>query len=284
MHRTRALRVVLAGALMTVMAVAPVAAATPQPFFQGFETDTAGWDGATRVMTGMLGVPSHSGSWHAQAPLGSSTFTRWGGYTNEFPDGGYTTAVWVYLDMSTTVNDTRFDWSSAVSTPADPPQHRRDFVFNGGFYNDSDVTGSGPRFVFTGSNNAGRDSSFPKNPARDPLTITATGWYEFRHVFSDNGGVLSVDLQILSSSGAVLNTWTLSDPTDIIGSTVGGNRYGWFVIHEFAVFAFDDSRLDVRVGPPSNKDDCKDGGWQTFNFPQEFNNQGDCIQFFNTGM
>ena len=37
------------------------------------------------------------------------------------------------------------------------------------------------------------------------------------------------------------------------------------------------------VGPPTNKDQCKNGGWQTFNVPRKFKNQGDCIQFVNTG-
>jgi hypothetical protein len=161
--------------------------------------------------------------------------------------------------------------------------HRRDFVFNGGFYNDSDATGTGSRFVFSASNNAGRGGAFPKNPGRDPFAITATGWYEFRHIFRDNAGVLAVDLEIRDDSDTLLHGWTLSDATDLIGVTVGGNRYGWFVIQEFPVLAFDDTRLDVRVGPPGNKDDCKEGGWQTFNFPREFKNQGDCIQSFNTG-
>jgi hypothetical protein len=37
------------------------------------------------------------------------------------------------------------------------------------------------------------------------------------------------------------------------------------------------------IGPPTDKDQCKDGGWLTFNFPRTFRNQGDCIQFVNTG-
>ena len=37
------------------------------------------------------------------------------------------------------------------------------------------------------------------------------------------------------------------------------------------------------VGPPTNKEQCKDGGWQTFNTPRTFKNQGDCIQYVNTG-
>lgn len=32
------------------------------------------------------------------------------------------------------------------------------------------------------------------------------------------------------------------------------------------------------IGPPTNKDQCKNGGWQTFNNPA-FKNQGDCVSF-----
>ena len=34
---------------------------------------------------------------------------------------------------------------------------------------------------------------------------------------------------------------------------------------------------------PTNKDQCKKGGWMTFDFPRTFKNQGDCIHFVNTG-
>lgn len=40
---------------------------------------------------------------------------------------------------------------------------------------------------------------------------------------------------------------------------------------------------DVSTGPPTNKDQCKNGGWQRFDTPRKFKNQGDCIQFVNTG-
>jgi hypothetical protein len=38
-----------------------------------------------------------------------------------------------------------------------------------------------------------------------------------------------------------------------------------------------------QVEPPTNKEQCKNGGWLTFNAPRAFKNQGDCIQFVNTG-
>lgn len=38
------------------------------------------------------------------------------------------------------------------------------------------------------------------------------------------------------------NRWILSDPADVIGITIGGNRYGWFANNEFAPdLAFDNS-------------------------------------------
>jgi len=37
-----------------------------------------------------------------------------------------------------------------------------------------------------------------------------------------------------------------------------------------------------RCGPPRNVDQCK-GGWINFTHPRTFSNQGDCIQYINTG-
>jgi hypothetical protein len=196
-------------------------------FFQGFELNRDGWfdfgGTLTRVASGTNGVTSADGSWHAET---NGAFTRWGGYSSVFPAGGYTTSIDMYLNVDAGFgNDTRFDYSSAINTPGGA--HRRDFIFNGGFYNDAPDYGSGNRYVFSASNNA---EAWPKNPARDPFPIMASGWYTFEHRFYDSGGgVLAVDLVILDSGGSELHSWTLSDVTDIIGSTVGGNRYGWLI-------------------------------------------------------
>lgn len=45
----------------------------------------------------------------------------------------------------------------------------------------------------------------------------------------------------------------------------------------------DGSGCDTSIGPPINKDQCKDGGWALFNVARKFKNQGDCIQYVNTG-
>jgi hypothetical protein len=36
-----------------------------------------------------------------------------------------------------------------------------------------------------------------------------------------------------------------------------------------------------RCGPPSKVDECKDGGWASFNHPSPFANQGQCIEYVN---
>ena len=36
---------------------------------------------------------------------------------------------------------------------------------------------------------------------------------------------------------------------------------------------------DPQTGPPSNKEQCKNGGWARFTFPRVFSNQGDCVHF-----
>lgn len=223
-------------------------------YSNGFETNIAGWDAfggafnATRVASGTAGVTSADGAFHAQSSVGSGSAGNWGGYN--FGAGGavatafqpYTTSVDIYLDVGTSAaNDTRFDFSSAINNAAG--NFLRDFVFNGGFYADTDLTGPGAgtdRFIFSASNNAGRANSFPKNPGRDPFAISSTGWYTFEHYFHENAGVLAVDMRILDDGGALLNEWTLGG--DAIAG-VGGNRYGWFVRNEFTTLAFDNTSL-----------------------------------------
>ena len=270
------------GAFVLVAAIAGLAvmgsaayATTPTAFFQGFETDSSGWENATRVASGTNGVTSKTGNYHAE-DSGGNAFTRWGGYTDEFPAGGYRTYLDVYLDpASCPANDTRFDWTSAVSNTSGG--HRRDFVFNAGCY-----TAPSNHFTISASTNAGRSGAFPQNPANDPIDIGTAGWYTLKHDFHDNGGVLEVTMSILDSNGVMLHSWTRSDPTDLIPGVVGGNRYGWFASNEFPFLAFDNSRLDVAVGPPTSANQCKKGGWEQYNNPA-FKNQGDCVSYVATG-
>ena len=279
---------------LSVVMFGAIAMAAGISYFQGFETDTTDWTATTRVSSGTNGIISASGSWHAE--VASGAFSRWGGYGGiagcsagcvaPFPQNGYVTSVDIFLEAESTTraNDTRFDFTSAINTPAGA--HRRDFAFNAGFYNDTDTTGIGPRFVITASNNTGRSNSNPKNPARNPFSIVTDGWYTFQHTFTDNGlGVLTVELAIKDEAGTVLHSWTLSDPTDIINTTVGSNRYGWFPTQEFAPLAIDNaSRFDIK-SQPADKEQCKKDGWKLVvdGNGEDFKNQGHCVKFVNTG-
>jgi hypothetical protein len=74
--------------------------------------------------------------------------------------------------------------------------HRRDFIFNGGFYNSADLDSPGAgtnRFIISASNNSQPSNAYAKNPARDPIAIDDTGWYTFEHHFYNDGGVLGCD-------------------------------------------------------------------------------------------
>ena len=278
-HLSRCAAAVLA---MAILAVAWVAAdAPPGPYFNGFETDTAGWfnfSGATitRVPSGSMstyanGVPAASGNYYARlrqdpspdtctfgggtAPIYYGPYTKWGGYSAIFPPGGYQTGVDIYLDVTYAMShpDTRFDWSSAISDTSG--SFRRDFVFNVG----TDPLG----FVISGGNNATRCGANPADPGHAPIHISVSGWYTFKHTFTGvAGGPLAVILQVMpSGSNIPLGTWVRTDPSDIIGVTVGGNRYGWFVQNEFDGLAIDNSFRTGIVSTPNCELKISDGGW-----------------------
>ena len=241
-------------ALALCLAGAAAPANASAIYFNGFETDTTDWSNITRVASGTGGITSADGSFHATVPPSSGdSFSRWGGYNfgagNAVPTAftEYTTSIDVYLDVNGGFgNDTRFDFDSAINNSAGT--FLRDFIFNGGFYNDATGPGAGTdRFVFSASNNSQPGSAFAKNPGRDPIAISTTGWYTFEHHFYDNGGVLAADLSIFDSANALVHAWILSDPLDLIAG-VGGNRYGWFDYSQFASLAIDNASLDTVSG------------------------------------
>jgi hypothetical protein len=233
----------IAGSFALVLAPAVSAAAPPAPYVNGFEnandvatpmsSDPHPMFDVARVTSGTGGITAASGAYYGQAGTNPgqalNQFTRLDGYSSTFPAGGFGTSVDIYLDTNVaTGDDLRFDWSSAVTNQAGG--HLRDFIFNVG-------TSTTPgQFVMSASNNS---PGWPANPGRDPITVSTTGWYTFQNKFSDNGGVLSDEMTVSDSLGTVLQTWTLSDPSDDIATTVGGNRYAWLVYNQLPSLALD---------------------------------------------
>jgi hypothetical protein len=271
----------------TVFLALPLAASASGSgsYFNGFEQNTAGWHGLSgstvkREPSFYLsdngyatGVPSAAGDWHARLGIDPSPdtcasgagpqpwyvgpYTDWGGESPFFPPGGFLTRVDIYLDVAwaNTHPDRRFDWSSAIGTPSG--DHRRDFVFN---------VGTQPGgFVVSASNNSTRCGAFPQNPGNQPFPVAVSGWYTFEHVFSGaEGGPLVVTMRLLDANGLQLAAWVRTDPTDVIGSTVGGNGlYGWFVQNEIDELAIDNSERTGIVSTPGCEIKLSDGGWIT---------------------
>ena len=226
-------------------------------YSNGFETDTTGWFTPNRVASGTGGVTSSEGAFHATTS--GTDFTRWGGYNYGAGDAvptvfqEYYTSIDLYLDVNAGyANDTRFDFSSAISNSGGT--HLRDFIFNAGFYNDNDGSpGSGTdRFIVSASLNSQPGSADAKNPGRDPIAITNTGWYTFEHHFYQDGGFLFVDMTIFDVSDVEVNSWTLGGTDAIAG--VGGSRYGWFDYNQIENLAFDATEMrvaDAEVDVPA---------------------------------
>ena len=169
-----------------------LADAPPGPYFNGFETNTAGWfnnSGATitRVPSGYMtgaggyanGIPSASGNYHARLGIDPARrmpvrwraaadllrpATRTGAATARSSRPAATRPAWISTSTSVgrrTHFDRRFDWASAVNTTTGT--HQRDFVFNVG----TEPTG----FVISGSNNSTRCGAFPGNPVNTPVHV-----------------------------------------------------------------------------------------------------------------
>jgi hypothetical protein len=224
---------------------------SPQTWEQDFETGIDGWDvfsdpvwHADRVASGTHGVTSRSGSWHAERDTvfhqnQGGPATNFGSYSAAFPAGGYKTEIAVYLDdalFATNAGD-HFEWDSAVSTPQG--SHRRDFIFYLG------VNTAGDAWSVSCGNGAPGNHEAP-----GAVSFTGSGWYVLRHDFRDDGtGVLEVVFSVLDPLGNLVAggdtdpNFVLSNAADVIGSTVGGNRYGWFTQIEFPFLAYDDSSI-----------------------------------------
>ena len=188
-------------------------------FYQGFDTDASGWSGVT------------AGGGVGSVAINGGAFSRLGGYTNVFPGSGWTVSLDIYLDMALADgSDLRVAYTAAAN--GIDCAHRRDFVFSIG--TDPNAVG---QFAISASNNA---PGWPSDSNRSPIFVATSGWYTFTHVF-ENAGDDSLGVAMSVSGPGGSGYWYLNDGSDIIGSTVGGNRYAWFYSNDFAL-AIDSSQ------------------------------------------
>lgn len=57
-------------------------------------------------------------------------------------------------------------------------------------------------------------------------------------------------------------------------------EFNTFVLPQGSPLA--DSFTDRRCGPPLAVSECKENGWENFDFPRSFTNQGDCVEYVRT--
>ncbi len=207
----------------------------------------------TRVTSGTGGVASKGGVAHALLdstglPLGSTgAFTRLGGYSSVW-DGGFKTSLDVYIDLSdpgVAAKTYGFDLSQAVTNQSG--SHRRDFIFHAAA---DDNTNPGAVLIAASNNSNGAKRNDLESISH--YAITASGWYTIEWVFRDDGfGVLAVDCNLRTATGTLLWTETRSDPSDVIATQIGGNRYMWFTFLAVDTLPIDNTRLVRNTGGPA---------------------------------
>jgi hypothetical protein len=236
------------------------------------------------------GVLSSSDGFHARLDRGAcdtqsggsgdavncyGPYTYWGDGNDFTWNGPYTTQVDIYLDTayananpdtysgnladltapggstSAGVKGTRFDFTSAInsSTPDGngDAQHLRDFGFNVSTgYVDDDCAG----FMITGQTVVNRINANPNIGGHNPQCVDVSGWYTFKHSFSDEGGFLKVVMEIIPvGSNTPKASWTITgiDPT----GTFGCNRYGWFSNQEIFGLPIDNASMTGGCAAPT---------------------------------
>jgi len=182
----------------------------------------------------------------------SGPFTRWRAADSDPVDiimddvpSGIIVQLAYYLDVSDSnglTNDQRVDYSVALTDNSENKEGDgfiRDYMFNYGFYDDIEGPGSGERrFIVSTSNNS---PGWPKNPDKDPIAITQSGWYIFRHKFypQEGGDGVFVELSIFDSDCGLVKSWdpqqvTVSSDNNrpLAGSEPFYVRYGWIITNQ----------------------------------------------------
>jgi len=265
-------------------------------YFQGFEVNTGDWvasQAITRVPSGggTLHLPSSAGGFYAELQnlhdgygypgFGDGGFSQFGG-SNSVYGGDFYQAIDVYImaNWPTPVGDPSSPsfWIDSTPYHADPNNYGAEHNFR------IKATGSSVLVTVDGQST--------------PIaTLTNSGWYTFlmtwRKAPNAADPVIS-DMNVYDAAHHLVGTTTVvanSPGGPFASSDLRGNGYVWITVWQNG-FAGDVLALDnQRTGSlpwrpfPTDKDQCKNGGWQSLSRADgtTFKNQGDCIQYVNTG-
>ncbi|MDR3459626.1 MAG: HYR domain-containing protein, partial [Verrucomicrobiae bacterium] len=208
----------------------------------------------TRVASGTDGIVSRSGAGHgvidstAALPADrTGAFSRLGGYSRVF-GAGYHVSQDVYINLNdpgvTGATPARgYTWDLSAAANGQDGNFRRDFIFHAAAYDASGVVIAADNGSADTVTNRGPDLRTLANHA----TITSSGWYTFAWSFRGTNDVLAVDLSVCDTNGVVRFTQTLSDPSDVISTAVGGHRYLWFTFINADKLAIDNTTLERNV-------------------------------------
>lgn len=257
---------------------------------QGFEVNPGDWvapQAITRVPSGggTLHLTARSGSYYAElrnlhdgygvAGYGDGGYSFFGGKDPVY-HGPFYQAVDLYVDVNwapATFSEPSF-WIDMTPYHADPANYGAEHNFR--------LTAEGTSVKVTV---AGQST---------PLaTLTQSGWYSFVMSYRRAANLTDPAITDASIYGANLNligtttVYATSPGGPFASSDLRGNGYVWITAWQngFAddVLGIDNVRTGLApFGAPTSKDQCKNGGWQTFTDPS-FKSDGDCVLYVNMG-
>ena len=131
-----------------------------------------------------------------------------------------------------------------------------------------------------------------QNPSQGPIVnnvwqqwdVDAGLFWSTRTVVCPNGIIVGTPGGPASYTLAQINNICPNARVAGFGVNIGSNNPGYNV--ETDLFNFNGTIYDFEpYEVPTSKEQCKDGGWMTLNRADgsSFKNQGDCIQYVNTG-